>query len=762
MALLNSLFGTQLRLPAARLSASVLPRRALHGSAIRFSTAEEPEGVLLRSVASRTEVVTEVVEEEFSPSVEVATESSAEVVEEEHSEILTESSTEMPEEATPSTPADVPWFLRVETPRPASHPFANLQTLPEIPPDAPPALEPLLKHLSEELGISDIALIDLRALDPPPAIGADTIMVVGNARSERHLHISADKACRWLRSAFGMAPHADGLLGRNEIKIKNRRLKKRGRLVSTQTGQVEGVGWICVDVGSQGLVLQLFTKYRRDEIDLEGLWGKYLGKGATIRKATSIEEMFGEKEPVEDVDVKYTPPIPVVRLGAGLSEGSGFSSTQRRSLHTTPRRSALESLESQPEPGPPPTKNLVDFKGIDAFKCVESGQYWLLTGQLPSAYKPGRRHAGLATLVLKAQINHLKHTYPGTNTTDAILPSRRDGRPCDILGTGPADTSSTEFLRTLHANLAPPRFLAQKFRYHLEFLAEAHRIHPQAYPTSIFLPHLNSALATEITLTPELYYLALHAISDSPTRRRSPLPWTELSTNLINAMTAITDHMKTHCPNPDTTISEIQYLFFRALTPPHLDIVHTVASTICSKHLAAANKPVTHVLQKYPFLHVGGYHLDSRLGTIDAAIKGSGHKYTLREHQEMLLTTYAMGGAWIAFWNRWKSLRYMGVHRDAELYGLVVGLLVMGGNQRECVNAARWLPRDMVREVPGVGLTVGMARGFLRMVEIAEGGGVGTEETRRKGWLGELRVRCEGVIERVGRRKEEEKGSVET
>lgn len=104
----------------------------------------------------------------------------------------------------------------------------------------------------------------------------------------------------------------------------------------------------------------------------------------------------------------------------------------------------------------------------------------------------------------------------------------------------------------------------------------------------------------------------------------------------------------------------------------------------------------------------------------------------------------------------------MGVHRDAELYGLVVGLLVMGGNQKECVNAARWLPRDMVREVPGVGLTVGMARGFLRMVEIAEGGGVGTEEARRKGWLGELRVRCEGVIERVGRRKEGENGSVET
>lgn len=762
--LLNSIFATQLRLPAVattraagRYQAPVLQRRAFHRSTVRFNTTERPGEIAAESVTTSSEVVEE---EEFPvSSTEGATESDVEIIEREFSqsseEVATEPTTvgitreafseeailEPALEAVEKKADPVPWFLRVETPRLTSHPLAERQALPETPSDAPPALEPLLKHLSQELGINDLSLLDLRAMDPPPAIGPNTIMIIGNARSERHLHISADKICRWLRSEWKMAPHADGLLGRNEIKIKNRRLKKRGKLVNTETGAVEGVGWICVDVRSQGLVVQLFTKERREEINLEKLWGKFLNKGSSIAKPVSIQEIFREKKPVEDVEVKYTPPAPAVRLGVGLSAGSGFPRTQTRSFHTTPHQHALKKTK----PKTPKAYSVGDakFRGVDVARCIERGRYWQLPKFPESCVRTER--ITISNLILRAQINHLKIAYPGSNGSGSRI------GPCSFLGSGPADTTSTEFLSILHRNLTSSKPTPGGFAYHLEFLTEAHRLQPSAYPASCFLAHLNTMLAAKIPLVPEFYYLTLRAISDSPQLRSSPLPWEKSSTILIDTMEEVTEHMKSHCTQPNITIPEIQLCFFRALAPHLLDQVHTIAATICSRELALPNKPIDHVWRKFPPLRVGTYTLDPRLNDIDTIITKANHSYTLREYQEALLTAYAMSGAWIAFWNRWKSMRYMCVHRDAELYGLVIGLLVMAENQNECLNAVRWLPGDMAREVPGVGLTAGMARGMLRLVEIAEGerrtmGGIGE--------FGELRVRCEGVVERVRVREE--------
>lgn len=741
MALLNSLFGVQLRIQTAatpltlRPQALGLSQREFHGSVARLNITERPEDI---TIATGSEVT----KEHSASSTKVVIESTVELSEEGFSEeVILEPTLKIVEEKADT----LPWFLRVETPHLASHPLAERQALPEIPPDAPPALEPLLKYLSQELGINDLLLLDLRAMDPPPAIGANTIMVIGNARSERHLHISADKTCRWLRTEWKMTPHADGLLGRNEVKIKNRRLKKRGRLVNTETGAVEGVGWICVDVGSQGLVVQLFTKDRREEINLEKLWGKFLNKEAKVTKAVSIQDIFKEKEPVEDVEVKYIPPAPVVRLGVGLSAGRGLSKVQTRSFHTTPLQHVPWKPKSRIRPY---SVGDVKFRGLDIARSVECGRYWQLPREPLKSDDP-TKHITLSNLILRAQINHLKITYPGPNGSGS-----RTG-PCNFLGDGPTDTTSTEFLGILHRNLTTSKLTVEGFTYHLEFLVEAHRLQSSAYPVSYFLVYLNSMLAANIPLAPELYYLALRAISDSPQLRSSSLPWEGSSAVSIKAMEEVTEHMKAHCTQPDISIPEIQYCFFRALAPHLFHQVHGVASTICSQPLALFNKPVDYVLRGYPPLRVGTYTLDPRLIDIERIVNAAGHTYTLREYQEALLTVYGMGGAWIGFWNRWKSMRYMCVHRDAELYGLAIGLLVMAENQNECVNAARWLPWDMAREVPGVGLTVGMARGMLRLVQIAEGGEKKEEEEEGgEGEFDELKKRCEGVVERVRRREE--------
>ncbi len=202
-----------------------------------------------------------------------------------------------------------PWYLQVETPQRVSSSLLERQRLPELPPDPPTLLKPMLEHISIDLGLDDLTIFDLRNLDPPPALGANLLMILGTARSEKHLHVSADRFCRWLKVTHKLSPYADGLLGRGELKLKLRRKARRARLLSnvgsSETGNADDgirTGWICVNIGSiedrrspvetfagrEGyvgfgsgaggtkVVIQMLTQEKRDELDLEDLWGKML------------------------------------------------------------------------------------------------------------------------------------------------------------------------------------------------------------------------------------------------------------------------------------------------------------------------------------------------------------------------------------------------------------------------------------------------------------------------------------------------------
>ena len=212
-------------------------------------------------------------------------------------------SNEIPEPMAPATP----WYLQVDVPQRASNLLLERQQIPELPPDPPPLLKPMLEHISVDLGLDDLILFDLRRIDPPPALGANLIMVLGTARSEKHLHVSADRFCRWLKTTYKLTPYADGLLGRGELKLRMRRKMRRAKLLSS-VGSIETsttddglrTGWICVNVGTIGdgrasikdfskqhgyvgfcseaegakVVIQMLTQEKREELDLEDLWGK--------------------------------------------------------------------------------------------------------------------------------------------------------------------------------------------------------------------------------------------------------------------------------------------------------------------------------------------------------------------------------------------------------------------------------------------------------------------------------------------------------
>lgn len=214
---------------------------------------------------------------------------------------------------------EVPWYLQVEAPR---HPtlLQKPVPLPEIPEGSPRLMEPLLKYVSDELGMDDLELLDLRELDPPAALGPRLIMLFGTARSERHLHVSADRLVRWLRGK-GVSASADGLLGRNQLKVRLRRAARKAKLlgssgVGANVDDGIGTGWICVHLGAvegsneeiqfldeQGrptgfgvpdtgttIVVQLMTEAKREELDLEGLWKDTLDKSLRKNKGLPVSE----------------------------------------------------------------------------------------------------------------------------------------------------------------------------------------------------------------------------------------------------------------------------------------------------------------------------------------------------------------------------------------------------------------------------------------------------------------------------------------
>jgi Ribosomal silencing factor during starvation len=287
-----------------------------------------------------------------------------------------ESKAESSADTTTSPSAPLPWYLQVDTPKPPapSHPLAQRQLIPELPLNPPTILSPILQYLSIDSGLDNLSLIDLRDLDPPPALGANLLMIIGTARSTKHLNVSADRFCRWLRSNYKLRPYADGLLGRNELKLKLRRRARRLKLAQSVGNTLEAskddgitTGWICVNLGSvegagddahvtdtdwpqaaQGsesvedgirsaddgyvgfgsrstaprIVVQMFTEEKRAEMDLEGLWEfRTTRRAAKDQKRDTTAEGIVAGESIEEPFVSHRPRMELEGESIASSEG---------------------------------------------------------------------------------------------------------------------------------------------------------------------------------------------------------------------------------------------------------------------------------------------------------------------------------------------------------------------------------------------------------------------------------------------------------
>ncbi|KAM0435876.1 hypothetical protein ACHAPT_002768 [Fusarium lateritium] len=286
-----------------------------------------------------------------------------------------------PETSDAAKSNDVPWFLEVEPPR---HPESqHAVELPKIPEDAPEILGPMMKYIFEDMGLDDISLLDLRDLDPPAALGPNLIMLFGTTRSERHLHISSGRLVRWLRKNHDISARADGLIGPGELRTKLRRLRKKAKLMGTNTAIIPGgdngisTGWVCVHFSSSGdsineaasfddsgrfsgfgapqtgttVVVQCMTEARRGELDLESLWKTVLKRNLQENKKAKGEKFADPEELDQLLASKIQLPTTASALQWQAMQKAS-SSQQYRSYSTSARRLSPSVDRARPAPDP--------------------------------------------------------------------------------------------------------------------------------------------------------------------------------------------------------------------------------------------------------------------------------------------------------------------------------------------------------------------------------------------------------------------------
>ncbi|KAK7206121.1 hypothetical protein BZA70DRAFT_309846 [Myxozyma melibiosi] len=170
-----------------------------------------------------------------------------------------------------------PWYLRTAESMKEQEEKV-VEPLPEMPKNSPKQLESILKYVIDDLGLQEVAVSDLRSM--MTVFGNDAIMVVCTARSERHLNRAAEELRVHLKREFRSKPRIEGLVGKERMKVQERRIKKK---LSRYTGDMNSYekdlrsqnsnSWVFVKTGIEGIHVHIITGERRWELDLEGLWG---------------------------------------------------------------------------------------------------------------------------------------------------------------------------------------------------------------------------------------------------------------------------------------------------------------------------------------------------------------------------------------------------------------------------------------------------------------------------------------------------------
>lgn len=614
----------------------------------------------------------------------------------------------------------VPWYLRDDPVETIPHPLGPRQELPSLPPNPPPILQELLEHVSKEIGLDNLVLLDLRGLDPPPALGANLIMVVGTARSVKHLNVSADRLCRWLRSTHKLHPDADGLLGRNELKIKLRRKARRAKRTSaTGVGSPleqpdDGIttGWVCVNAGivaensgqqetmnqnfvgfgkaqvGPRIVVQLLTEEKRAEVDLEGLWRDVLERAARKEaKQKSARNGLSEKAKSDSL----SPSSNMTDLGTRSIPQSGVAShgEQRRGMcHTRRLIHTHRHLETN-------TFHNQIHQEIDPSMLPES-----FFGDL-----------GEPDELYSTDIPASEH-FAQQNSMSLHLASLHRASPIQArqaLGLGPHDTNSTSFLHSFYetlATLSPESALLYKLR----LVRTAVMFQHPSYTKSDLFNAFQEFAASQIPLPRYESVKTFYALlSHNTSGANPPSSVTRVSEQDIEFALKVLDHMSLR--NMNIRTKRILASLYKAVSfqvPVRLPVADSPGSYYVENSIPIDTDQMRTVKQS-----------QQRLEKVIKAGESGGFQY---DSADMItfLSIYFNQEDYDRFWEVWRNLALLGYPRTKRHYTFLFNAHAERGNQSLALKCLfDWFPM-MEREEPPVLLDDTLSNAVMRCLLVAE------------------------------------------
>jgi hypothetical protein len=619
--------------------------------------------------------------------------------------------------------AAVPWYLEVNAPQRSPQPLSEREQIPDLPESPPPILQPLLQQVSVDLGLDSLTLLDLRKLDPPPALGANLIMLLGTARSEKHLHVSADRLCRWLRSTYKLRPDADGLLGRNELKLKLKRKSKRAKLLgkSTTDNEDDGVrtGWVCVDIGvvdgaddstssvaepegfvgfgrrTDGvrLVVQMMTEEKREEMDLEKLWRGILKRGVAPEM-----EALGEARPSSEPSSATTEHALIDgsmrRLGSPpsmVSRSRGYhTSTRNLSEEARARASGEESTlnGSGVTVNTPKTPSLTEIQEFVALS-IASGQYKEATEYLLQYHNdvPELRNEGWRRLLL----NQLR-VYLESSTNDQALLDLGEKYGKSV------DRDSTAFLNCFYRSLSP-----SPSKFEGDMLIWLHCYARQLGHTGYTFSRLMNIFAdlqmTGVEISTEAYLDLLRSVL-RPLRVEGkydgpPRHMVEGAMKILQAM-----YDQGH-----NILTEGVFVALLEATATSADY-DAESSSIRTSESDTFNLPSVRMNAMQRRIHVLMRSIDLPPFSAESRLR--------------LLDLYSNQNHWVEFWDVWRLPLRQGQPQTARLYAFMFNRIAGTKNQKACINVLRtWLP-DVEREIPAVPLKGEVAEAVKACLLVAD------------------------------------------
>jgi len=603
----------------------------------------------------------------------------------------------------PKTAFELPWYLQVRTPQRLIRPLAERQRLPDLPPDPPPLLQPMLEHISIELGLDDLSLLDLRRLDPPPALGSNLLMVLGTARSEKHLHVSADRFCRWLRTEHKISPYADGLLGRGELKLKMRRKARRAKVLSrvgsSETGNGDDgnignvkdgqtatevdssiEGYVGFGTGTEGvkLVIQMLTGEKREELELERLWAQALARQDRRRKRIFGGEKGVAEHPGAEVNVApietdvLSEPTSLPPSGQSEKPSSRPLQMQIRSFHSNARpfstsghsRMSVAANASDLEPRIllPGTQ---DKQGREA-----------LPSSNPSSKKQNSSgfDDNMRLLSLLSKLKYLK----GLPREDAV----------EVLGSGVNDVESTSFLKSFYE--VYPLFPESQFwECRLSLICHAISIGHPSYSKFNLVSIFSEMQASAVHIPASAFTLVVRTLLQETWRPQTrdsrpslPITYIRLAVDVLEDMSLRGENVMT-----EEIMTSLQVATYIASDPEPGDKIQ---------------------------LHTAAHE---RLKTL---MDDYGFPKRSTESYGRVIQACADANKWYGVWQTWESIPANFQRRDEELYALLFRCVARRGHQAKTMAVLRQSIASMSREEPPVKLEGEIAMAVLPCLIVAD------------------------------------------